>query len=473
MWKVTRRRPFSFTVAVALTLACAAPRTDAAAQRDEVVGTWRGVAEFRGVSVPMSVRFARERGFLRGWVSSPELAALELPVSDVAHDSGRVYFTVPDNQGALAFAVRHTGDTLRGTATLPDAIARREGAPTMTWRGVRGLADPPPPYLTRELRIAAQGATLAATLVIPRSRARRMPAVLILQGSSTNLRDEYRYYADHFARAGFVVLSFDKRGAGASTGDYRRASYDDLVFDARAAYDTLAAQREVDARRVGIWGLSQGAFLAPRVADHVVQAPAFVVAVSSPGLPIAETAAYQDSLRAAWAGFADDAPRVVSAHRALAAALRTGASSDRLAALFRATADAPWRDRTSIPRTAPPRDELRGWYWYGRILDPVSWWGRLHVPVLLVYGEADELVPARTSAERLARALHDGGNADATVRVYPGANHVLKLVHTPLAPAGRSWDWPRLVPGYMEETTAWMIARVGDPLARAPVLQRP
>jgi dienelactone hydrolase len=251
-------------------------------------------------------------------------------------------------------------------------------------------------------------------------------------------------------------LSFDKRGNGASTGDYRRATYDDLVADARATFDTLASQAEVDPRRVGLWGISQGAFIAPLVAERRA---AFVIAVSSPGMPIAEAAAYQDSLRVAWAGRSHfDAARAAAAHRELAVALRTPNPADAVSALLRRIASEPWRPITALPRTPPPADELRGWYWYGRTLDPVIWWRTLRAPVLLVYGAADELVPAQQSAERLAGALRAGGNKDVTVRVYPRANHVVRLVTSPLAPAGNAWQWPRQAPGYASEVMSWALA---------------
>ena len=309
-----------FALLLVAVTACASPRANARVA-DEVIGTWSGTAIFRGQPLAMSVRFERDKGLLRGAISAPDIALLEQPLADVAHDSSRIHFAIADADGALAFRGRQLGDTLMGTASLPPSTAAREGAPAMTWRFVRDASAAPAAYATRELRIAARGATLAGTLFVPRGVRPPSPAVLILQGSSTNLRADYRFYADRFARAGFVVLAFDKRGNGESTGDYRRASYDDIVFDARDAFDTLAAQPEVDARRVGLWGLSQGAFLAPRVAEHLVPPPAFVVAVSSPGVPIFESAAYQDSLRVAWRGFAAPAA-------ARAEALRSGMAPD-------------------------------------------------------------------------------------------------------------------------------------------------
>ena len=455
--------PPSLLLAVLLATTCASPDVDARVA-DDVLGTWTGTATFRGRPLPVTLRFERVNGLLRGAISAPDIALLDQPLADVAHDSSRVYFAIEDGDGALAFRGRQTGDTLAGTASLPPTAAAREGGAAMRWRVVRSAAvAAPAPYTTRTLAIAAERATLAATLFVPRGSRVRMPAVLLLQGSSTNLRSDYRFYADQFARAGFVVLAFDKRGNGESTGDYRRASYDDLVFDARDAFDTLAAQPEVDARRVGVWGLSQGAFLVPRVAEHLTPGPAFVVAVSAPGVPISETAAYQDSLRVAWAGFpVPAAARAATAHRQVASALRSHASADSIAALFASVADEPWRRSTSLPRTPPAGDELRGWYWYGRTLDPVEWWRRLRVPVLLVYGQSDELVPARESAARLERTLRDAGHPDVTLRTYAGANHVIKLVASPLAPAGNDWTWPVLAPGYMEGVVEWMKSRTAS-----------
>ncbi|TMA24707.1 MAG: alpha/beta hydrolase, partial [Deltaproteobacteria bacterium] len=97
----------------------------------------------------------------------------------------------------------------------------------------------------------------------------RHPGVVLLQGSSANGRNDYVFIADHFARAGFAALAFDKRGFGESTGNYGTATYDDLAQDAAAAVERLRREPGVDSLRVGLWGLSQGGLLAPLVAARV------------------------------------------------------------------------------------------------------------------------------------------------------------------------------------------------------------
>src|SRR4051812_19524822 len=90
---------------------CASPDADARVAED-VLGTWTGTATFRGQPLSVTLRFERVNGLLRGAFSAPDIALLEQPLVDVAHDSSRVYFALDDGDGALAFRGRQTGDTL-------------------------------------------------------------------------------------------------------------------------------------------------------------------------------------------------------------------------------------------------------------------------------------------------------------------------------------------------------------------------
>src|SRR5262249_408323 len=75
----------------------------------------------------------------------------------------------------------------------------------------------------------------------------------------------------------------------------------------------------------------------------------------------------------------------------------------------------------------------------------------LKARALVVFGAADELLPAGASAANIERALVQGGDVDHTVKTFPAANHVLLTL--PLV-AGGAWDWPRAAPGYLDLVTA-------------------
>jgi hypothetical protein len=67
-------------------------------------------------------------------------------------------------------------------------------------------------------------------------------------------------------RQGLATFRYDKRGVGASEGDYFSSDFDDRLTDAVAAVEWLRARPEVDASRVIALGHSEGALLSVRLA---------------------------------------------------------------------------------------------------------------------------------------------------------------------------------------------------------------
>jgi dienelactone hydrolase len=425
----------------------------AVTDRDPALGTWQGSATFQGARLALSVRFFRTGTSLAGELSCADFLLLDNPLDHVRRTARGVAFDTRDDS-PLHVEATVEGDTLRGTGVVPSVPGMTGPAPLepMSIVLARVPDAPPPPYATRDVVITSAGTRLAGTVFAPPGARTPLPGVVLLQGSSTNLRREYGFYADLFARAGFAVLAFDKRGSGSSGGDYGAATYEQLADDAAAAVQVLRRTEGVDSTRVGIWGLSQGSFLAPFVARRVPLS--FIVAVSAPGLPIGETATYQDSMRLAAAGFdGADVRRVTTLDRRLYEWLQGGGSTGEMSALLAEAASSTWRRASSLPAMLPAGRALESWYWRGRTLDPGSAWRDVDVPVLAIYGAADELMPAKANQKALERALRAGHDRDVTVKTFPAANHVIRRL--PLVAGGR-WDWPRVMPGYLDLVTAWM-----------------
>ena len=430
------------------------------ANATEIAGTWRGIATFRDAPLEFRIRFIRDGESIRATFSSPDLLLLDQPLDSVRLTGSRIAFSTRDDypirfQGIIA------GDVIRGGAgvpAVPGVVSRGPGIDTTQLRFIltRITVAETASYATRNVRFDDSTVRLAGTVFVPASSRKRVPGVVLLQGSSANLRSDYLFYADHFARAGYAVLTFDKRGNGESTGDYGVATYDDLAEDAAAAVRFLRRQPSIDTSRVGVWGLSQGAFIEPLVSTRVPLS--FLIAVSPPGVNIGESAAYQDSLRLVSTGFtASVAGRAARLDRSIERWLRTRESGAVLDHSLRHVANERWRRASSIPTTMPSGPSLEGWYWRGRTVDPIPLWQSVRPPVLVVFGAADELVPAPVSESRIRQALRNGGNRDATLRVFPAANHVLRQL--PLVAGGR-WDWPKAAPGYLDLVDEWIAARV-------------
>src|SRR5262249_48818400 len=122
------------------------------------------------------------------------------------------------------------------------------------------------PYDAIEVIFRNGDVALSGTLCMPRSPGRH-EAVVILQGSGSESRwGTNRFIADQFARSNIAALVYDKRGSGLSTGDWRSSSYDDLANDVLAGIDLLASRLDVDPRRIGLHGHSEGGIIAAMVA---------------------------------------------------------------------------------------------------------------------------------------------------------------------------------------------------------------
>jgi len=89
--------------------------------------------------------------------------------------------------------------------------------------------------------------------------------------------------ADYLTRHGIAVLRYDKRGVGQSKGVYKTATSADFAADASAAVDSLLARSDIDHRRIGLIGHSEGGILAPMVAAERKDI-AFVVLLAGTGV---------------------------------------------------------------------------------------------------------------------------------------------------------------------------------------------
>jgi len=134
---------------------------------------------------------------------------------------------------------------------------------------------------TRPVTFTNAGATLHGTLYLPEV-GHKVPAIVVFHGASEPLASTplYRHLSQGLPQIGIAVLLFDRRGTGASTG-VKDVTYQTLAEDGIAGADALRQLPEIDAARVGYWGISQGGWLVTMAAVSDPRA-AFGVAVSAP-----------------------------------------------------------------------------------------------------------------------------------------------------------------------------------------------
>jgi hypothetical protein len=111
--------------------------------------------------------------------------------------------------------------------------------------------------LRRDVEFRSGGETIRGRLYVPDDRDGPLPLVVMAGGWCYVKELVQPHYAERFEREGLAVLLFDYRNFGASDGA-RRQHIDPVaqVEDYKNAISFAETLPEVDAERIGVWGLS-------------------------------------------------------------------------------------------------------------------------------------------------------------------------------------------------------------------------
>ncbi len=451
-WTHPLLRTASLFLAAALLSSCAG-RTVSHPGPGDAAGVWEGQARVGEGMLPVTVTLERSDGGWTGTVDVPSQYALSYPLTDVRIDGTTVAFKLSDLLPPGSFEGQREGGRIRGRFTSLLASDTLEGTFEF-WRRPAGSA----PYSAESVRFRNGELELAGTLFRPPAP-NPLPGIVFVHGSGPQTRESYiRWFADQFARAGFVTLIYDKRGTGESGGDpwpRTAGSFADLADDAVAAVRFLGDQPAVDAARIGIWGLSQGAWIAPLAATRSSDLVQFLVLVSGGGVSPAEQELYDDEIKMRDLGFDETSIDAALAYLRLADQyVRTGSEDDwnRFAQARDEARRKPWyphldRFPQILPREAPLWVGLRT----DLDFDPAPVLGGVRNPVLLILGEEDRLTPAHETAVRVQGALERAGNRDVTIRLLPGADHALLVKQERHAP----WLADRPAADWVAHMVAW------------------
>jgi 2,6-dihydroxypseudooxynicotine hydrolase len=94
----------------------------------------------------------------------------------------------------------------------------------------------------------------------------KKPPVLIMAPGLDSTKEELHAYAEPFLARGIAVLTID--GPGQGEAEYKIPICGDYETAAKAVVDWIEKQPDLDAGRIGIWGVSLGGYYAPRAAAY-------------------------------------------------------------------------------------------------------------------------------------------------------------------------------------------------------------
>ena len=466
------------SVAAFVALAFALVSSRALAQQP-LDGHWEGAISIMGTDLGFGVDFATSKEGLAATIDIPQQGAAGLKLTGVRHEAPKVHFELPAGPGLAVF----DGELKDGEISGSFLQAGIAGTFHLK-RGQSAKTAPPPeptvPYAQEEVRFKNGDVTIAGTLTLPPSGGPH-PAVVMITGSGAQNRDEeilgfkpFRLIADHLTRGGIAVLRTDDRGVGGSTGASDRVTTEDFVGDVLAAIAFLKSRSEIDPKRIGLCGHSEGGIVAPMAASRAKDI-AFVVLMSGSAVTGEKILLAQAELIAR-AGGASEAfvRKEAEMQQGIFKAARTGQGWDELTVEIRKEVLAkiermPPAQRKGIPDPARFADsyvegQLKAakspWLKFFLDYDPATALEKVQCPVLALFGEKDLQVPAEMNKVALVRALEKGGNKDHTVEVVAGANHLYQTAVTG-SPVEHASLKKEFAPAFLDLIAKWIRERTG------------
>ena len=258
------------------------------------------------------------------------------------------------------------------------------------------------PYIAEEVMVKTPaGHTLAGTLTLPKGASAKQPvsAIVTITGSGPQDRDEniglpgfrpFRQLADSLGRHGIAVLRMDDRGTGSSGGTFKGSTSADFAEDIRAGLAYLRTRPEIRADRLGVLGHSEGALIAPMVAEKepTLRAIVLLAGIAQPG----RTALHFQM-------------------------------KNQIEHNTKLTPEARETQIAALPKRIDAMAAADPWMKFFLAYDPAPTMRHVKTPVLILTGSRDQqAVPAEVPL--IEAAFKEGGNKDVTARVVPDVNHL-------------------------------------------------
>lgn len=422
----------------------------------DFTGTWNATLKVGG-ELHLVLHISKsQNGLYEGVLDSPDqnvtgIKCDKVDVNSIAQDTATLSFTIAKIK--LNYAGKLINDsTLSGTFTQGISIPlefHRTGMPYTAKNIIRPQTPKPPfPYKSEDVIYNGNGLQYGGTITIPQGNG-KFPAVLLITGSGAQDRDEaifnhkpFAVIADALTRDGFVVLRVDDRGIGNSTGDFTTSTTADFVKDVNASLDYLKSRSEVNDKKVGLLGHSEGAMIAPVVASQRKDVD-FIVLLAAPGVKIIDLMTEQNAAVLKSAGVPDAAiENFKPVYNQVVTAI-INAPDTATARLNTLQIVNSWYAKTdtatlqALGFNSPDSKEQyaktmvvalsNAWFKYFMKFDPQPYLSDLKkVKVLALNGSKDIQVVSRQNLPAVNAALQKGRTRTFETKELPGLNHLFQ-----------------------------------------------
>lgn len=423
-----------------------------AAQPSGLAGYWAGAFSMEGSVQLINLDIEAYGDSLAGYATMPYRGGQRFPI--------RLNYEAPTLQiflgrSPIPMHVDLERGMIRGT------LQTRAGEGQVYFQ--RTLKPPQPRLIEEDASFAAEGVTLAGTLVRPAGSGRH-PVVIFVTGRSNGSRLAHYRQAVQFAERGVAGLVFDSRGTGQSGGDRATLTDHNRYADVLAAIAWVKARPDLDPTQIGIYSNSAGAWVTPVVIERSGDIAFWIMNVG-PAESLADQQGWVPEYRMRWSDNTTyteaDFEAAFAYQKRLVELAISDASWEVIAAHVATSEGHVWAEYVDRPESMD-NSEL-DYYRRRTTFNPVPHLKKVTIPVLALYGEDDFVVPPEENVSQLEAYLTEAGNTDFQIEVFADVGHGMML-SSGFEGEG-AWPewfyrWTNPQPHYDETILNWLLEHV-------------
>lgn len=254
----------------------------------------------------------------------------------------------------------------------------------------------------------------------------------------------------------------DDRGISQSTGDFKTATTLDFASDVESAISYLKTRKEINAKKIGLIGHSEGGIIAPMVAAAEPKDVDFIVLLAGPGLQgnklmLLQKEKLEQAMHKDEQGIAKGQKMFSGAYDIILQSDATDSNLKNKVSTYLMKAFEG--EATEKQINAITNQIVNPWMINFPKYNPVSTLEKVKCPVLAIDGEKDLQVPPKENLYVIKTALQKGGNKNVATKLFPNLNHLFQDCKTGL-PNEYSEIEETFSPLALDEITKWIKKQV-------------
>ena len=447
--------------------------------QNDISGYWSGNLKMLSLELDFQIHVVKSKQSLEGFISIPSQKVIEYKLPVFTYKKKQIHFELPGAAGTAKFDGVLNADSIKGTllqAGIKGTFKLGKTDKPLEIEPEEVKNDEPLPYSEEEIAFKSGRVLLAGTLTTPKT-AGKFPAVILLTGNGPQNRDEdifgfkiFQKIADYLTRNGIVVLRFDDRGVGGSTGNTMQSTTEDFSNDAKAAIDFLKKQNSIDLNKIGFLGHGEGAQIAELAAINSTDV-SFLILISGNGVDGSTALLEQQKLILKASGIADSLiTENLELQDKINIALRNETDLNDIRKDIMEFAVKDYDGLSDDVKKSIQNKETylnsnvqsqifvfnNPWFRFYAKYDPVPTLEQIKIPVLMLFGELDLQFPPSLNKQKMEDALNKAGNNNFKSIVFPKANHLYQEAKIG-SPVEYSQLKKEFVPGFLETIKDWIL----------------